>query len=111
MFGTSNFLCPIPYPICLVSNSISSINLSHIVFIIAAPVGVVHSPFTLLNFTGTSFHISTTAGAGTGITPCAHLTKPEPSGTFVAYISSTHSKSNYMHDPTISMIESIAPTS
>ena len=72
--------------------------MSQTVFIIAAPVGVVHSPFTLLNFTGTSFNISTTAGAGTGITPCAHLTKPEPSGIFVAYISSTHSKSNNIHE-------------
>ena len=104
MFGTSNFLCPIPYPICLVSNSISSINLSHIVFIIAAPVGVVHSPDTLLNLTGTSFNISTTAGAGTGIIPCAHLTKPDPNGTFVAYILSMHSKSISIHEPTISII-------
>ena len=79
--------------------------------IIAAPVGVVHSPFTWLNLTGIFFKISTVAGAAAGITPWAHCINPDPSGTDVEYTLSIFNKSKSIHEPTISTIESIAPTS
>ncbi len=78
---------------------------------IAAPVGVVHSPFTLFNLIGTPFKISIVAGAGIGITPCSHFTNPEPTDTVLAQTLSTQSKSTNIEAPTISTIESIAPTS
>ena len=81
------------------------------VLIIAAPVGVVHSPSTWFSLTGVFFNISTVAGAAAGIIPWAHFIKPEPNGTAVAYTLSIFNKSRSIHDPTISTIESTAPTS
>ncbi|MPM92023.1 hypothetical protein SDC9_139157 [bioreactor metagenome] len=58
--------------------SISLVNLSTATFKIAAPVGVVVSKGTAPFVIGTPFKISEVAGAGTGIRPWAHLTKPPP---------------------------------
>ena len=46
-----------------------------------------------------------------GIRPWSHFTNPDPTGTVVAYILSTHSKSTNIHALTTSTIESMAPTS
>ena len=82
-----------------------------IVFIIAAPVGVVNSDFTEDAITGTPLKSSKAAGAGTGILPCAVSTHPEPRGKADAYILSVPNCSTPTAVPTISTIESTAPTS
>ena len=54
---------------------------------------------------------SAVAGAGTGMSPCAHLTVPEPSSTADETILSAPSSSKHTAAPAMSIIESTAPTS
>ena len=51
------------------------------------------------------------SGAGTGSLPCAHSTVPPPSSTGDETTSSIPSNSRATAQPTMSMIESTAPTS
>ena len=78
---------------------------------IAAPVGVVISISTVDSASGTPLRISAVAGAGRGIRPCAALIQPRPGGTGLASNRSTPSRSSPTAEPTMSMIESTAPTS
>ena len=79
---------------------------------IAAPVGVVSSWGTDVRTVGYPFSISTVAGAGMGIRPCCVLIKPPlPSRTGEEYTASIPHASRQIAHPTISTMESSAPTS
>ena len=78
---------------------------------IAAPVGVVSSISTVDSASGTPLSSSAVPGAGSGIRPCAALTQPRPGGTGLASNRSTPSRSSPTAAPTMSTIESTAPTS
>src|ERR1017187_8775133 len=77
----------------------------------AAPVGVTNSTGSLDDWTGIPFNNANVAGAGTGNRPCAVSTNPDPSRGGDAWGSSTPNASTAMHAPTMSTIESTAPTS
>ena len=64
-----------------------------------------------LEYTGAFFSSETVAGAGTGNTPCSVLTMPLPTliGDTTMRSALNHSIANTA--PTMSMIESMAPTS
>ena len=81
--------------------------------IIAAPVGVTSSVSLsiCLNFTFDEANISLVAGTGTLIVPCAHSINPYPSFTILEIILSGLILLIRIAVPTISTIESIAPTS
>ena len=76
-----------------------------------APVGVSSSAWMPLEYTGASPRIRSVAGAGTGNTPWADRTMPPPTfiGDTTMRSAANHSSANTA--PTMSMIESIAPTS
>ena len=78
---------------------------------IAAPVGVVSSPSTSSAASGTPRSSSPVAGAGIEQRPWAISTKPWPVGTGEQTTRSTPSKSKPIAEPTMSAIESTAPTS
>ena len=86
-------------------------NRSTTVVRIAAPVGVVNSISTIDSASGTPLSISAVAGAGSAVRPWAALIQPFPGGTGLASKQSTPSRSRPTADPTMSMIESTAPTS
>ncbi len=77
----------------------------------AAPVGVVSSAPSAVPWTGTSFSSSTTAGAGTGSTPCAVVTVPLPRATGLAKTELMSSVSSARQVPTTSTRASRPPTS
>lgn len=79
----------------------------------AAPVGVTCSPRMDVTVSGSDhlLAISVTAGTGTGITPCMHLTDPVPSQRSVKRTSSKPRSSMQNARETMSTIESTAPTS
>ena len=78
---------------------------------IAAPVGVVNSPFTADGASGTPLSSSSVAGAGTGMTPWAHFTVPLPVGTDELVNFSTPNRSRPTAAPRMSAMLSSAPTS
>ena len=86
-------------------------NRSTTVVRIAAPVGVVSSISTVDSASGTPLRISAVAGAGKAMRPWAALIQPFPGGTGLASNRSTPSRSRPTAEPTMSMIESTAPTS
>src|SRR6185295_14019227 len=75
-----------------------------------APVGVSSSPRPL-PYTGTPDTSCKVAGGGTGYTPCAIFTVPEPTLRGEARKRSTSSQPRPITEPTTSTIESTAPTS
>ncbi len=79
----------------------------------AAPVGVTCSPRIDVTVSGRDhlLAISVTAGTGTGIVPCMHLTDPVPSQRSVKRTSSKPRSSMQNARETMSTIESTAPTS
>ena len=77
----------------------------------AAPVGVVSSQSTADAASGTPLSSSAVAGAGIEQRPWAISTNPVPVGTAEATIRSAPSKSQPIAAPTMSAIESTAPTS
>jgi hypothetical protein len=78
---------------------------------IAAPVGVVSSSGTTDGASGMPFKISAVAGAGTLTRPCSISMYPVPVGTGEQTIRSTPSSDKPTAAPTMSAIESTAPTS
>jgi hypothetical protein len=78
---------------------------------IAAPVGVVNSIAGPRAYTGAFTSSSAVAGAGTGSMPCSVFTVPLPTLSGEQTTVSTSKESNATHAPTISAIESDAPTS
>ena len=77
----------------------------------AAPVGVTSSTETLREYIGAPRRSSMTAGAGIGSRPCSVLTIPMPVGTADANTRSTFNDASASAVPTMSTIESTAPTS
>ena len=77
----------------------------------AAPVGVVNSPSIVDSANGMPQSNSAVAGAGTLSSPCAIVIRPMPVGTGEATRRSTPSRSQPTAAPTMSAIESAAPTS
>ena len=77
----------------------------------AAPVGVHSSRSPGPAYDGTPRSSSATAGGGTGISPCAPCTRPEPTATVDTTSSSRPRCSSPAHTPTTSAIASRAPTS
>jgi len=80
---------------------------------IAAPVGVHSSRGTPPSAITppASRSTSSAAGAGTGNTPCAHFSSPWPIATAVHVTAAGASHASAAAVPTMSTIESIAPTS
>ena len=78
---------------------------------IAAPVGVTSSFCTSPEYIGMPFSSSSVAGAGTGITPCAHFTVPPPTFSGEDTNRSTRSASAPTAAQTMSTMASAAPTS
>ena len=80
---------------------------------IAAPVGVINSPFVLVkcSFKSLALTIFTTAGTGIGIAPCWQLTKPLPSDKLEQNTLFMFNLSMQIAAAVISTIESTAPTS
>ena len=76
----------------------------------ATPVGVASSPGPPPD-TVHPLTISSTAGTGTGRTPCSALTVPEPSASGLAWMAATPRSWRPAQLPTTSAIESSAPTS
>lgn len=74
------------------------------------PVGVASSPSPPAN-TCHSAASSATAGAGTGSSPCAVVTRPAPNATGPAVRSVTARSCSAAQTPTTSAMESQAPTS
>ncbi len=64
-----------------------------------------------LEYTGASVNSASVAGAGTGNTPCADVTMPPPTLIGDTTIRSALNQSSANTAPTMSMIESMAPTS
>ena len=77
----------------------------------AAPVGVTISCLIFAEYTGMPFKISTVAGEGIGIIPCEHEVRPFPRGSWEQNTFLICSFLIPITVPTISIIESIAPTS
>lgn len=79
----------------------------------AAPVGVTYSPLrsAMDILSPESLTMLTTAGTGTGSTPCWHLTVPVPSTRGEKQTWSTSRSSRQNARDAISTIESFAPTS
>ncbi len=77
----------------------------------AAPVGVASSIAGPRAYTGASFKSSAVAGAGTGSMPCSVFTVPLPTLIGEQMMLSISSRSNARQAPTISAMESAAPTS
>ncbi len=77
----------------------------------AAPVGVVSSAWMSLAAIGTPQRISAVAGAGTETRPWAIVIDPVPVGTGEAMVDSIAQACMATAAPTVSAIESMAPTS
>ncbi len=82
-----------------------------VAFKIAAPVGVVSSASMSLAAIGIPHRISAVAGAGTETRPWAIVIDPVPVGTGEATVDSIPKLCMATADPTMSAIESMAPTS
>jgi len=80
-------------------------------FRMAAPVGVVISVLMLPANVGIPCSSNSVAGAGTGSLPWAQFTKPDPVQMGVATTAEKSSSVKSRAAPTISIIESTAPTS
>ncbi len=79
--------------------------------ITSAPVGVTSSAWISPPYTGTPCSSRTVAGAGTGNRPCAISIAPPPTFRGDDTMSSMPNHSRAKTTPTMSMMESMAPTS
>lgn len=80
-------------------------------FTTAAPVGVVYSPSRSPEYAGIPSRMREVAGAGTGMTPWAQVTWPNPVLSGEATTLSGDRRSISMQTPTTSATASSAPTS
>ncbi len=110
-FGMSISFFPSPYPIFPIVMAGIGPKLSQSVDSIAAPVGVTSSVSISMEYMGMPVKSSAAAGAGTGMIPCLHSTNPMPVFTLDAANLSMFSISMQIAHPTMSTMESKAPTS